>query len=249
MASLYIAFLDESGTHQGSEIVVVAGFITNVTQIEELSKQWKTALDSWGIPMFHMADFENRHGCFKPWTPDQRKERLNHLLGLINRHTFNSIAFAVRKRSFDRIFTAKAKRRVGDAYGLASIGCWHNLALRAKDQRIDGYIGFMMEKGCRGAGALLSIYRNESREPDWVANNRIVGLSFDDKRVFLPLQAADILAYEIHKQARRQFGGELRPTRYPLKQLAVPEHQWHYATDDELKRENEYLVRLREWYR
>jgi hypothetical protein len=249
VASLYSAFLDERGTHKESKIVVVAGFISNVTQTEELSEEWKKALNLWGIPMFHMADFESRRGCFEQWTDDQRRDRLNHLLDLMKCYTFNSIAFVVRKKSFDKIFTAKAKRRVGDAYGIAAIGCWHNLALVAKDQRIDGYIRFTMEKGCRGVAALKRIHDNESTDPGWVKVNRIESLSFQDKRTFLPLQAADIMAYEIYKQAHRQFDGEIRPTRYPLRELASPGHQWHYATDEELKRVHAYLVRVRDWYR
>jgi hypothetical protein len=78
-----------------------------------------------------------------------------------------------------------------------------------------------------------------------VENNRIIALSFEDKRLFLPLQAADILAYELFKRFRVQQGLDDRPIRYPLKQLVTPLQQWHYPDDDELRNVNEWLDRTR----
>jgi hypothetical protein len=244
VTQLYSAYLDESGTHEGSDAVVVAGFISNAVKWQAFSQGWKAALDDWQIPMFHMSDYENRQDSFKSWNGQERKERLNRLLGLIKQHTFDSIAFAVLKKSFDEIFSDKAKRICGDAYGLASIGCWHKLALRAREPQIDGFLAYIMETGSKGSSALTRIYGKESKNPGWTNDTRILSLSFQDKRFFLPLQAADILAYEIFKQIHRQFGGDQRSTRYPLKQLYKFGRQWHYADDDELKRINEYLTNL-----
>lgn len=248
MAQLYHAYLDESGTHQQSEAVVVAGFVSNADQWEALSEAWETALDEWQIPMFHMSEFENRKGDFASWGDGQRHERLNHLVGLIKEHTFSSIAFAVLSKSFDEILSEKAKRLCGDAYGFASIGCWYNLAVRAKRPKIDGYIEYFMGAGCRGADALTRIYREGSKDPEWTNDTRMIGLNFTDPRVFPPLQAADILAYEINKQAQRQLAGNRRSTRYPLKQLNVPGRQWHYASDDEMRKVNDYLTDLWDRY-
>jgi hypothetical protein len=165
-------------------------------------------------------------------------------LALIKRHTFSSIAFAVLKRSFDKIISDKAKKICGDAYGLASIGCWYNLALQAKVPQIDGFIAYIMESGSRGRDALTRIHDAQSKDPEWIKNTRMHSLKFRDKRYFLPLQAADILAYEIFKHTNRQFGGQQLPARYPLKQLNTPGRRWHYADNNELKQVNEYLTNL-----
>ena len=244
MAQLYKAYLDESGTHPESEFVVVAGFVSNASEWEALSEEWMKALTEWGIPMFHMTDFESRKGDFVSWGDEERKERLNRLLELINRYTFSNISFAVQKQSFDEILSDKAKKLCGDAYGLAAIGCWNTLANRAKDPTVDGWIDYVMESGCKGSGALLGIYGAESKDPQWLNETRISSLDFRDKLLFPPLQAADILAYEGYKHIQRQLGTETRPTRYPLKQLNVPGRQWHYANEDELRNVNNYLTDL-----
>lgn len=241
MAYLYNVYLDESGTHEASGAVAVAGFISNTSKWEAFSLEWKSALDEWQIPAFHMADYESRHGYFESWDDQQRKERLNHLLEIIVRHTFLSIAYVIRKRQFDDILSDKAKELCGDAYGLASIACWNNLIPLVK--KVDGYIDYTMDNGSKGRGVLAWIYGEQCKYPEWLNSTRVLSLSFRDDQIFLPLQAADILAYEMYKHAQRQFEGLQLPVRYPYKKLCIPgRHEWHYADDAELQSTNEYLT-------
>ena len=244
MAQLYHVYLDESGTHAGSEAVAVAGFVSNASKWEAFSEQWSAALKEWGISAFHMTDFESRHGEFANWKNEERKERLNRLLNLIIEHTFSSIGYVIRKKSFDEILSDSAKKLCADAYGMAAIGCWYTLAVRAKRPTIDGWFDYIMEAGCKGGSALHEIWRIQVSDEQWLDNTRMRSLDFRPKQKFPPLQAADILAYELFKQAQRQFGNEQRPPRYPLKRLNTPGRQWHYAEDDELTKMNEYLTDL-----
>ena len=80
--------------------------------MEAFSREWKSALDAWHIPMFHMSEFAHNQGDFKSWSEKDRKEKLNHLLEIIKSYTFNSIAFVIFKKSFDEIFSEKAKNYV-----------------------------------------------------------------------------------------------------------------------------------------
>jgi hypothetical protein len=245
VAQLYQAALDESGTHQSSDYVVVAGYVSNAPKWNQFSEEWQAALDKWGIPAFHMTDFENRQGCFESWGEEARKSRLNSLLTMIKQHTFLSVAFVVRKRQFEEIVSEEARQLCGDAYGLAAIGCYNRLKERVKAPEVDGYIDYTMDRVSRGGGALQWMYRVQSGYPEWAEDTRMFSLSFKDKCLFLPLQAADILAYEIYKEAQRLFGNNKRPERYPFKQLRIPGRcYWHYADDAELKNVNEYLTDL-----
>ncbi len=245
MATLITAYFDESGTHEGSEVVVVAGFVSGVSKWELFTREWKHCLDDWGIESFHMSDFESRHGPFKLWTKVEHKKRLNKLLALIHEHTLMSIGCGIPKESFDRIVSKEAKIICGDAYGLAAITCFRNLADIAKRPEVDGWLDCIMEQGAKGAGALLLIQQEESKSPEWMNNNRIISLDFRDRRLFPPLQAADILAYELYKHIPRNLRGDTRwPIRYPLVQLSAPLNEWHFVDDDELREVNRYLTDL-----
>ena len=243
VAALYHIYLDESGTHDASEAVIVAGFVANASEWEVFSEQWSDALAKWEIKFFHMTDFENRQQQFSSWDEPLRRERLNHLLGLIRAHTQGSIGYGIPKSSFDRILSKPAKLLCGDAYGLAAIGCFFNAAKAAQIPKVDGWIRYVMESRGKGNGAVLKLYKYGSEEEKWLENTRIVGLSFEDKRLYPPLQAADILAYELYKHLPRQLRKDDQwPERYPLQQLNFPLRQWHYADDDELRATNEYLT-------
>ncbi len=246
MAQLFSAYLDESGDHQGSPAVVVAGYVSSATRWRAFSEEWNARLVRWHIPAFHMTDFENRRGCFASWSNDERESRLDELLAVIKKHTLRSIAYVIRKQQFDNLNLSKpAKKLCGDAYGVAAIGCWYNLSLLLRDPRNNGYVEYIMDSRSRGSGSLLDIYRKQCEDPAWVEQTRLLGLSFKDHRLSQPLQAADILAYEVYKQADRQFGANTRKTRYPLRKLAVLGRQsWHYADDAELQKVAEHLNSL-----
>lgn len=240
---VFTVYLDESGTHQTSDTVVVAGFFSVASRWVKFSEEWQEALNDYQLDYFHMTDFENRQGRFKGWSTREHEDCLNRLLGIINENVIGSVGWVVSKRSFDEILSEYAKAICGDAYGLAAIGCFRSLAQIVIEE--DGQAEYVMESGAEGSGALLRIYREGRKDPEWRDNNRILSLAFQDKRYFLPLQAADIMAYELYKQFLRQLGVEDRPARYPLKKLGTTLHEWHYPNDDELRSINEWLSRLR----
>lgn len=239
---LYTGYFDESGTHDGSEVVAVAGFVANTSNWEQFSEDWQAILNDCSLEYFHMSEFENMQGPYTSWTDTEGKDCLNRLLDTIHEHVIQSVAFIIPKMSFDLLMSAKAKRICGDAYGLAALECWRKLADTARDPRLDGVLNCIMESGARGRHALEEIHAAGSEDAAWQNENPILSLAFQDKRVFLPLQAADILAYELYKQGLRQFGQETRRGRYPLRQLARSPRQWHYLDDDELRQVSQYLT-------
>ena len=99
---------------------------------------------------------------------------------------------------------------------------------------------YVMEAGQPGSAALSRIFSEGEKDPEWTDNNRIISLKFKDKRT-TPLQASDILAYELYKQGLRLFGRETRNVRYPLRQIARSLNEWHYVDDEELRRVNDWL--------
>jgi len=241
VASLYTVYLDESGTHADSDAAVVAGFVSNVTQWEAFSQGWQQVLTDSNLDYFHMSDFENRTGQFSGWQEDARRDVLNKLLSIIHDHTFWNIGCIVLRQSFDSILSSAVKQICGDAYGAAALSCWRHLGEILKE--VDGWMDCSMEAGAKGSGALQLIFQEDSKISEWRNNHRILVLSFRDKRAYLPLQAADMLAYELYKQSARQFGKETRPTRYPLERLGGNKHKWVYLQEAHLREFNEDLTR------
>ncbi|MBT3996032.1 MAG: DUF3800 domain-containing protein [Chloroflexi bacterium] len=244
-AAHYKAFFDESGTHVGAEVIAVGGFLADAESWKTFCDEWQTALDYNGLDYFHMTDYENIQGPYLSWTDKQGRDCINQLLDIIHRYVIQSVGIIIPLRSFDQIMSDRAKSICGDAYGLAAIQCWANLASTARHPKINAAFEIVMEDGAKGKGALIDVVRAASGDTEWFENNRIKSLSFEDKREFPPLQAADILAYELYKHGLRQFGSEKRPDRYPLRQLQRSYRQWHYLDDSGLREADDWPANLR----
>ena len=245
VASLYSAYFDESGTHAASDTVAVAGFVSNVTQWDMFSQKWGQVLKESKLEYFHMTDFENSQGQFSGWSKEEKHDLLNKLLPIISEHTFWSVGCVVDRNLFDAVLSDVAKKICGDAYGFAAMGCWRHFGLVL--QKHDAWMDCTMDKGAKGRDAIETIFHEDIRFPEWNDDNRIIKLSFEKKEIFLPLQASDILAYELCKQWARQSGKEKRRQRYPLTVLGKIKHQWHYASEAHLKEYDEDINRqLRE---
>lgn len=241
MASLATVFLDESGTHSGSNAAVVAGYISNDTEWGEFIKEWGQILKSEGVEYFHMTDFESRYGQFDGWTEERKRTFLNKLLNVINQHAFVGVGTIITKQSFDSL-SEPSQCLCENMYGLAAMFCWWELGRILV--KADAWMNLVMGRGAKGFDAINLIYQEDSRFREWNEGTRIRALSTADMREFLPLQAADMLAYELWKEWNRRSDKSGRDIRYPLKQLGkVRRNEWHYVSDKHLKTFNEDVLR------
>jgi hypothetical protein len=248
MVSLATVYLDESGTHASSSIVTVAGFLSNVDKWATFSNDWNEALRASNIRCFHMTDFENRRGEFDGWTEDIRKPLLNKLLTIIQEHTFWSVGSNIETSLYDSLLGIEAKKLCGGAYGAVALHCWRLFGEKLKI--IDGWMNCIMESGAKGFGAIQLIYSEDSHFPEWSNDHRILSLSIDNKINSPPLQAADILAYEIWKERTRILNREPRKMRYPYKILAKVPHTWVYLDEIKLQEFNDDVNRqISEFYK
>jgi hypothetical protein len=106
----------------------------------------------------------------------------------------------------------------------------------------DLWIAYVFEDGTAGRGQLQKAFEYNRRDPDQKKNLRLRSLRLEDKRTSAPLQAADILAYELYRQLPRQIGLDPRPPRQPiLRMLARPPRSWGTFDEDELKKWSEIV--------
>lgn len=213
-------YLDDSGTHVQSPIIVVGGIAATRHNWETFDVHWKALLDCWNIEFFHMADFKSRQGPYSDWSDSERYERLNALLSLISKHTIVAVWAAVPREVYEKVIPDKLKARI-NPYHIAAIACFTRLNGILRNEMGDRNVqaAYVYEELGKGSGPILEAYLGIKAVPRLLEEMHMLSLAYQPKKRFRPLQAADILAYEVWKDETNKLAGDPRGRRYPFTQL------------------------------
>lgn len=231
-----VAYFDESGTHEDSGIVAVGGFISTAPRWGEFCAQWQVALSEFGLGYFHMADFANRVSPYNTWTEEQRRDRLLRFLTIIKANVIGSIGISFQKTAFDLLFSRRTKATCGGAYGLASSACFMDMGNLLSGLNIGGGVDYVFESGAQGASQMNRTFLANINDPEQRERLHLSSLRFENKRDCLPLQSADVLAYELYKQLPKTFKLKTGSPRYPLVFLRDIPKRWGFLDGRELQK-------------
>jgi hypothetical protein len=208
-------FFDESGEHDKASgrlrRLTIGGAFASFEAWESFSIDWAALLQWAGITAFHMTDFEARKGPYGEWSNCKRRKFLNAALEIMAAHVdqfhgFTNTPTTVRRplqKSYEAglIDTILHAAR-GGAYG---------------DEPIALVFAINPE---------FSLARAETHLKQisaWYENVR--ALQVADPVHTCPLQAADIIAYEVSRLQR-----EDRSERYPLRRLGELGARFRYSS-------------------
>jgi hypothetical protein len=199
-------YIDESGEHDPSgrlHRLTLGGCIAPYENWEQLTPLWQDALDRVCVSVFHMTEFEADRGEFKGWKknrPEDRAWLLNTLLGLIVDHVPALIAF-----SEDHTEHGPSVKQTYDK-GI-----------------VDSLRHFIADRNWPEEPFAL-VYAKHPEYPRAILEERFGSIGEGDAKLrclavlepaeALPLQAADLVAYEFSRQQRAN-----RPERYPFTRL------------------------------
>lgn len=232
--ALLSAYLDDSGTHRGSKMVVLAGMLADQSAWERLTDGWQSVLAEYELPFFHMSKWSNRARPFDTWTDDQRRDCLNRLLILIQSCVAKSVGVGIPNALFESCTTESDRSYWGGPYGLAAYLLLTDMADSVQALSVErSSVRCILESGTLGSTQILAIYQklraSNGNGWRWIVDS----LSFEDKRQFLPLQAADVLAYELYRYLPKPRSAKM--ARYPLRELAITPHQWWTPDADTIR--------------
>jgi hypothetical protein len=239
------AYFDESGTHSGSEAVAVAGYVSTPDRWERFGQEWREALAAYNIEYFHMTDFANGTNPYKQWPKQKRRHRFERLVSIINKHALASVGIVIPVSFYESAMSPKAKRISGGPYGHAVRCCFMDLAKIDRSNVVgheNVWIDYVFEAGVKGSGMIVKTFRESAKNENTRNQFRLHSIRFEDKRQFVPLQAADILAYELYKHMPRQLGIDPRKQRVEhLRHLGMIPCRWGFLGENELRRHAQML--------
>ncbi len=198
-------YWDDSGTHKQSPIAVATCYVATKEQWERFELDWDEARQRGGFDVFHMADFMatpgNKGKPFWDWDKNKKNQVYFRIANIINNRVRMGFAVAVPKNAYDLYAPDRFRREYAKGHYAFAVKCcmgmvgkWHETY--AKGQGIK-YVFDKMGKGC---GEIQDIWKMAAQEPIEAGKCGLCpdGYSFQSKRDFNPLQAADILAWNMY---------------------------------------------------
>ena len=232
--AMFSVYFDESGTNADSPVVVVAGWISTDIQWERFSHEWEEVLRGAELtpPVFHMTDFESRHGPYRDWSEDKGLRILQRLQGLLRRRARQPIIAAVVKADYVQA-QAAGRTPTLSPYGFAVMECIKLVGKWADSSHHHEPIAYFFEHGAPNRGYVVAAMERVEVVPEFRRRFRYGSWWFGFKDQILPLQAADFLAYEIYKESISGLlpTPRLRPMRRSLETITdlVPQFVYYDA--------------------
>ncbi len=188
-------YMDESGTDDGAPVVTVGAYIARPSVWNDFTKRWNR--QKYPINVFHAADCANCRGEFEGWEKAARDEYVAKLLPVLgDTNMLLPYATGIVLKDFDALIDKDdpAREYLGTPYG----ACFHWLVQTILEDLQEQRLDFFHETNDFKDDALQTFAIVKESNP-----HRSLSLAFATKEEFVPLQAADILAYEANKRLRK----------------------------------------------
>jgi uncharacterized protein DUF3800 len=202
-------YFDDSGTDAGTPVAVAACYVATKTQWDEFVRNWDEVRKEEGFDVFHMAEFaakpEAGHEPFCHWNVAKKTRVYRRLASIINTRVRKGFAVAVPKQPFDEYFFDELKGYAQNHYVWAVKSVLGFIDNWRQEFSITIPMQYVFESGSLGEKQIEAVWkecllRKNSEKRYGIVPN---GVMFQDKRLFKPLQAADILAWQTQNNMRR----------------------------------------------
>jgi hypothetical protein len=207
---MFEAYLDDSGTHRESDLAIAACYISTKRGWTDFVTEWDHARFQEGFDAFHMAHFmaPNKQGE-EPWCHwDDAKKRhvYSRLAKIVNTNKRIGIAAVVPKQAYDTVPENIREIFGKDHYTFAVRTCMNRIWDWREKYSIGLPIQYIFDWEMQGSQKRKEIeHIFDSMHESWKGKFGVeeTGYSFQHKEKFKPLQAADILAWQMNNHMRK----------------------------------------------
>jgi hypothetical protein len=246
------AYFDESGTHAGSAAVSVAGYIARPEQWIAFEPEWRKVLSDFGLEFFHWSDCESAAAGtpYAGWSREKRRDAFAQLVDITNRHAIASVGCVIERSLYEKHVPKHIQRAYNGLYGLAAQNCADSAAtlvktrLAEKGISSDARIAYVFEASPGGVGQVSNLFNENINDPVRRDFFRIQDFRFGLKKELPPLQAADILAYELFRYLPMKLGIDKKPERsfYTDRLESLTPNRLTYLEETELQKYRDVMT-------
>ena len=225
------AYLDDSGSHDQSSVLILAGYFGSETQWSKFDRRWREAIDAEGLQEFHANRFWAYYTGkpipeYKGWDKPKCNQFISTLIEIIRSHRIFPVSSTVVMQDWRALRKDERAVLTGATYddcgNLTSPGApnksyfvsfiWSvSSALRHCNP---GHImHFSFDRNDFISGYAANYF--DALKKLWASTSPRLGeLSFVDSERASPIQAADLLAYETHRYINARMKRNMAPLNF-----------------------------------
>lgn len=230
------AYFDDSGTHDHSPVVVMAGLVAGEAEWAALETEWEDLKAEFGISKFHMNKLINRpwKSEYRGWSDCKAGRALTKFRRAILKTRSLMVGEAVSRDAWNSVC---AQTRLGEWFD-DPIDFLQTMALRkaleAQRARVFGYETVSVTFDLRLQNLVSWNFFAQGFQKKFPG--RFAGYSFGLTEQVLPLQAADMVAYEAFRFQIDYLRGQSEPKARPnfRRMMDSMENRLSFITEPDL---------------
>jgi hypothetical protein len=178
----------------------MAGYLSDERKWCRYEREWRHVLQEYRIGSLHMKKFAHSQGEFAGWPESKRVALLQQLIAIIKSRVLYRVGAVVPCADYDQTVGAADP---GDdrrsPFWLCFLSCFSAIMAYCRKEQIGDDIAVVLDQNNESNAHALGFYSSFKELPDIPNRDQLVSLSFADDKKINPLQAADLLAYELNK--------------------------------------------------
>jgi len=183
-------------------MTIAACYVSTKEQWDEFNRNWGDVLKGEGLAFFHMTDFMARVKPYDDWDQTRRDRVYYRLASIINTRIRAGFVLGLPAESFD-LYPQHLKDALGKRHftfavrsALDLVRHWYASYGRGKAVR------YVFDRMGKGKGEIMEIFelmkeRSEIAAEFGALPGKTDGIAFQNKEFSKPLQATDILAWNM----------------------------------------------------
>lgn len=220
------AYFDESGhyTDPGVHVIGIGGWCAPLEAWERFEATWIATLrdSEFQIPEgheFHANSFAQRQGDFKDWPEQRRQNLLARLMGIISRDAGMPIGTVIAKSTYNG--ASQILESLTNPYYGCLIFSLKNAAEYLDRLQLpeEEQVEIICDEQGQFSSLALRVFQQIREDPTYSEiSRRLASIAFAPSCKVVPLQAADLMIYELRRYWSDRLKGHER-IRWPMQQI------------------------------
>jgi hypothetical protein len=220
------SYLDETGSDDDPNVFICGfgGGLAEAGVWRKLEKKWKAVLDGYALPYFHATDFFSYRDLWKEgWKGNlpRCRELYRRLWDVIEKARIFPIGCLLPMERYRALLTVEKRKRLVGAYFVTFQATMGMVGTPLGDIHISQNISIITTvfDNKKGFGSAIESFFDYLTQQSSLLKRKLARPTQANWRQTIPLQVADIIAYESHREFRRRLNTPGNNKRYGWERL------------------------------